>query len=298
MAFDGRRVFVLGGKLSPGAQADEAKLIHVLDTKHLDYPEPDSDAVNPSEKTTQLVPKSSVNPFQKVTPEELDPFQKISREQNPSLNGLPSETFVAKTERDRRIAQLTDELALKSALLKQVAEEKKHARLEVHELQAKLDESLLSRDRAEADAAEAKKRAGLMQRGLQARLDELLLSRDQALEQAQSALRKATFRAAEANERSQPPCEHETELAEVHAKLEARESEFEAVRLRLMDAEAGWAKSKAEAHRLRAQSTAGLNTDTDVDQVVHGLMERVRAEMASRSWNEKSIESMECRNEG
>jgi hypothetical protein len=32
MAFDGRRVFVLGGKLSPGAQADEAKLIHVLDT--------------------------------------------------------------------------------------------------------------------------------------------------------------------------------------------------------------------------------------------------------------------------
>ncbi|KAN0116270.1 hypothetical protein V8E52_006095 [Russula decolorans] len=60
MAFDGRRVFVLGGKLSPGAQADEAKLIHVLDTKHLDYPEPDSDAVNPSEKTTQLVPKSLV----------------------------------------------------------------------------------------------------------------------------------------------------------------------------------------------------------------------------------------------
>jgi hypothetical protein len=32
MASDGRRVFVLGGALSPGAQADEARLIHVLDT--------------------------------------------------------------------------------------------------------------------------------------------------------------------------------------------------------------------------------------------------------------------------
>jgi hypothetical protein len=32
MASDGRSVFVLGGKLSPGAQVDEAKLIHILDT--------------------------------------------------------------------------------------------------------------------------------------------------------------------------------------------------------------------------------------------------------------------------
>ncbi|KAI0283616.1 hypothetical protein BGY98DRAFT_950717 [Russula aff. rugulosa BPL654] len=32
MASDGRRVFLLGGKLSPGAQVDEAKPIHVLDT--------------------------------------------------------------------------------------------------------------------------------------------------------------------------------------------------------------------------------------------------------------------------
>ena len=32
MACDGTRVFVPGGKLSPGAQVDEAKLIHVLDT--------------------------------------------------------------------------------------------------------------------------------------------------------------------------------------------------------------------------------------------------------------------------
>jgi hypothetical protein len=37
--------------------------------------------------------------------------------------------LVAKTERDRRIAQLTDELALKSTLLEHAAEEKKRAGL-------------------------------------------------------------------------------------------------------------------------------------------------------------------------
>jgi len=32
MACDGTRVFVLGGDLSPRAQADESKLIHVFNT--------------------------------------------------------------------------------------------------------------------------------------------------------------------------------------------------------------------------------------------------------------------------
>jgi hypothetical protein len=178
-----------------------------------------------------------------------------------------SETLVAKAERDRRIAQLTDELALKNALLEQ----------------------------AEANAAEAKKRAGLEQRELQAKLGELLLSRDQALEQSQRTLQKVTFRAAEASERSQ------LELAEVHAKLDARESELAAVRLRLTDAD-GWANSKSEADTSRAgtQAAAGL-VNMDVDRVMWRLMERVRAveaEMASLRGNEKGIESMECRNEG
>jgi hypothetical protein len=71
-----------------------------------------------------------------------------------------------------------------------------------------------------------------------------------------------SFCAAEANDRSQPACEHEAELAGVHAKLEVRESELAAVRLQLTDAEDGWAKGKAEADTLRAQTAAGLvNTD-------------------------------------
>jgi hypothetical protein len=179
-----------------------------------------------------------------------------------------SETLVAKTELDRRIAQLTDELSLKSALLEQ----------------------------AEADAsAEAKKRAGLEQREPQAKPGKLLLSRDQALEQAQSALQKATFRAAEANER------HQRELAEMHAKLEARDSELAGIRLRLADTENGCAaKSKADVDTDRNQTATGL-VDTDDARVVHRLMERMRAmeaEIASQRWNDKSFEMMECRNEG
>ena len=270
--------------------------------------------------------------FQKATPEELDDptSQQIAREQNPSLNGLPSrstgasgrakcvpeedddgegsteteyyaklvapdapsgreiarledgrlielerqlsETLVVKTERDRRIAQLTDELALKSARLEQ----------------------------AEANAAEERKRARLELRELQEKLDESLLSCDQALEQAQSALQKAAFRAAETDERSQPICEHETVLAELLAKLEAKESELAAVRLRLADTENGCFESKSKADTCRTPTATGL-VNTDVDQVMHRLMERMRtmeAEMSLLRGNEKSIESMECRNEG
>ena len=188
-----------------------------------------------------------------------------------------SETLAAQTERDRRNAWLTDELAQKSALLEQ----------------------------AEAKAAEAKKRARPEQREQAealANLNKLLLSRDEALEQAkqaQGALKEATSRAAEANERSR------RELAEVHAKLEARESELAAVRLRLTDAEDGWAKSKAKADRLQTGTVASL-VDLNEDRFLCEDMEDIRvmgAELTSlksvkRKRNEKSIEEMERGNEG
>ena len=229
---------------------------------------------------------------------DVPSWKKIARSEDGrhiELERQLSEALVAKTERDRRIAQLTDLLALKNVLLEQAAEEKERAGLEQRELQAKFDELLLSRDEAEANVAEAKKRARLDQRELQAKLDELLLSRDQALEEAQNA-QKAVFRAAEANEKSQ------RELAEVHARLEARESELAAARLRLTDAEVGWAKSKAEADTMRAGTQGAANlVNMDVDRVMRRLMERVRsveAELTSLRGNEKSIGEMECRNEG
>jgi hypothetical protein len=88
------------------------------------------------------------------------------------------------------------------------------------------------------------------------------------LEQAQSALQKATSRAADADERSQPECEHETKLAEVRAELEGKKSKLEAVRLRLADAENCCTKSKPDADTLHTWTAAGL-VNTDVDQVMH-----------------------------
>jgi hypothetical protein len=176
-----------------------------------------------------------------------------------------SEVLAAQTERDRHITQLTDELAQKIALLEQ----------------------------AEANAAEEKKRAGLELCELQAKLDESLLSRDYAPDQAQSALRKASC-AAEANELSQ------REITEMRAELEARRSESAAFRLPLADTEDGCAKSKAEGDTCRTLTATGL-VDMDEDRIVHRLMERVRAmeaEIASLRRNEKSFEMMECRNEG
>jgi hypothetical protein len=193
-------------------------------------------------------------------------------------------------ERDQRLAQLTEELALKSSLL----------------------------ERAEANAAEATKRAGPEPREhadrllgqtslvehkdaelvkMRGKLDELILSRDRA----QSALQIATSRAAVADERSQRASEqYETELAEVRAELKAGRSELEAVRLRLTEAEIGWAKSKAEADTLRTLTTAGL-VGADEDRMTRGILERIRAmedEMASQRWSEKSFEALETRNEG
>ena len=191
-----------------------------------------------------------------------------------------SETHAAQIERNRQIAELTDQLVQKSTLLEQAeanaAQAKKRAGLEQRDLQAKLDKMLLSRDTEQRDQ--------------RARFDELLLSRDQALDEARSSLQKATL-ATEANERSQ------RELTEMRAELEVRKSESAAFRSRLPDMENDCAKGKAEADTYRNQTPTGFY-DTDEDRVVHRLMERIRAEMASRRWNEKSIEEMECRNEG
>ena len=182
-------------------------------------------------------------------------------------------SLAAQIERDQRISRLTEELALKSTLLEQseanAAEASKRARLELREHADRLLTQTSLVKQRDAELVD-------MQVRLDA-LDELLLSRDQQIGQ------------------------YEKELENVRAKLEANQSELEAVRLRLTDAEKGWTNSKAEADTIRAQTASG-SVNRDEDQVTRGLMERVRAieaEMASRPgrWNEKRIEEMECRNE-
>jgi hypothetical protein len=113
-----------------------------------------------------------------------------------------------------------------------------------------------------------------------------------ALEQAQQ---KATSRAADADERVRRAYESsEAELVEVRAELGVSKSELEAVRLRLTDAENGWAKSKREADTLRARTTAGL-ASTNEDRITRG---RIYAETASLWSNDKNSAVMQFRNEG
>lgn len=220
-----------------------------------------------------------------------------------------SVTLAAQTERDRRLAQLSDELALKSNLLEQAeanaAEatkrvgqlEETHVRVlrdhtDIQEQHSALDAEL--RDHADRLLAQTslveQKDAELL--NAQAQLRELLLSREQhvrALEQAQGALQKATARATEVDEQSQNTREqigqYETELAEVRSELEAKVSELDAVRLRLTDAENAWAKSREEADTFRALTTTSLGEllDThrdlkmDEDRITRGHAEHVQA---------------------
>jgi len=126
-------------------------------------------------------------------------------------------------ERDQRIAWLTEELA---ALKSGHADDRRLKRT-----------SLVKQIQREAELVDMQARLGEVQAKLDTH-DELLLSRDLQIGQ------------------------YEKELTNVRAKVEAKEFELEAVRLRL----------------------------GDQDQVVRRLMERmgaIEAEITSKWWNEK-----------
>jgi chromosome segregation ATPase len=200
--------------------------------------------------------------------------------------------------------------------------------------EAKLDESVVSRDQ---QVEQHEKELGNMRVKLEAKvseleavrlrladaekgrtsLDELVVSRDQQagqyekelgnvrakLEAKESELEAVLLRLADAEtsldelvvSHDQQIGQHEKELTNVRAKLEANESELEAIRLRLTDAEKGLTKSKAEADTLRAQNATG-SVNRDEDQVIRRLL-ALEVQVASKRWNEKSIGEMECRNE-
>jgi hypothetical protein len=266
MACDGTRVFVVGGALSGGTQVDEAKLIHVLDTSmysfrhficsafkpeytgHLDYPEPDSGAVNPSEKATQLAWKSSVgppmegqpqqpspssdthlahgaSPFQKATPEELDTTsQQNSREQNLSLDGLSSRLPLRPTGasgRPRRVPEEDDDGEDSAEHhTKLVAPDapsgKKIARSEdgrLIELERQLSETLDELILKSALLEQAEANAAKVEKHAGLELRELQAKLDESLLSRDHALEKAEANAAEEKKRA------ELELREMQAKL-------------------------------------------------------------------------------
>ena len=294
----------------------------------------DPNAVEPSEKTTQLPWKSSTGSwtpehphrptstsldaygarrdyhFQKATPDEFGRTTppRMTHERYPTSKSLPSQppcvdvssegevapfarseqerlleleqqlsaTLAAQSERDHRLAQLTDEFAWKSALLERAeaiaVEATKRAGLEPRE---QVDR-LLAQTSPRAEHADAE----LVE--MQAKLDELELSRDQHVHALEQQIGQ-----------------YETKLAEVHAELEASKFELEAVRFQHMDGKNRCAKSKAEADTLPSMTMSGL-ASTDEDQITRVLVERIRAmeaEIASLRWSEKDWDDMPTRNE-
>ncbi len=192
---------------------------------------------------------------------DVSPETEIARLEHERLVELErklSAMLAAQTMRDRRIAQLTDELAQNDALLKQ----------------------------SKANAVETKKRAGLEQREMQAKLDELLLSRDHVLQRAS--------RATEANERSQRELAEvraelkasKSELAAVHLRLKDAESGWAKNK-----AEADVSGASTAANLVNTNEDGVLRRLTE-------RMRTMEAEIASLRGNEKSFEMMECRNEG
>ena len=236
-----------------------------------------------------------------------------------------STSLAAQTERDRRIALLTEELTLKSAQLEQVkanaAEAARRAELERRE---HADQLLLQTSQVEQRGAELVYVQAEL-RNTEDQLDELVVSRHQQvgqyekeltnvrakLEAKESELETVRLRLVDAEKgrtsldelveyHNRQVGQYERELADVRAKLQEKESDLEAVRLRLTDAEKDLTKSKAEADSLRAQIATG-SMNRDEVQATRRLTERLRAledEVASKRWNEKRIEEMECRNEG
>jgi chromosome segregation ATPase len=332
----------------------------VESTEHFKYPEPECNAVNPDEKTTQLPRKSSTGPSTQEQPQhpkssssDATRVQKASPavsgrptslqiidEQNPKFSAphssserevtkleLERRLSVSLSERGHRIAQLTDELALNSAILEQAeANAVETARRAGSELREYMDgQRLVWTSMVKQRDAELVDIQARLARDMQAKFDEMLLSRDQQIGRHEGELAsvRAKLEATQANEsefrlrladaekgwtslnelavsRDLQVGQLEKELTDMRAKLDAKESELEAVRSRLTDAEMVLIKSKAEADTLRAKNATG-SMNIDDDQVIRGLMERMRAieaEVASKRWNVKSIEEMECRNEG
>ena len=93
-------------------------------------------------------PRDIVGHHGKLVAPDVSPEKEIARSEDERLVELERKlaaVLATQTERDRPIAQLTDELAQNSV---NATEEKKRAGLEQRQIQAKLDELLLSHDHA------------------------------------------------------------------------------------------------------------------------------------------------------
>ncbi|KAH9937238.1 uncharacterized protein B0H18DRAFT_1113097 [Fomitopsis serialis] len=123
-------------------------------------------------------------------------------------------------------------------------------------------------------------------------LKELLFSHEQhirALEQARAAMEAASARASEVDRQHVHAREQagqlEADLADLRGELEARTTEVENARVRILELENSWAKSREESDALRAVTTGSLgelldshrDLKSDEDRLTRGHAEKVEA---------------------
>jgi chromosome segregation ATPase len=250
--------------------------------------------------------RAKVAALEAAAPEDL---VRVERDRLVILERQLSSMLAERAEKDKKIGELSDSLALTTTLLEQAEtraidaskradlledshEEKLRELTDLQErhilLEAALREHadrLLSQssqlEQKEADLANA-----------QGQVEELSVSKEQhvrALEQARVALQSASTRAEEVDtkhkESQDRSAQLESDLAEMKGDLETKTAELESLRARLADVENSWAQSREEADAFRALTTGSLgelldshrDLKTDEERIVRGHAEKVSA---------------------
>ncbi|KAL4241731.1 hypothetical protein ABKN59_000783 [Abortiporus biennis] len=234
---------------------------------------------------------------------------RLDRERIAGLERQISSMSTEQDERDRRIQELSDSLALQTTLLEQAEARAEDASRKADLLSETQERSTQShntlRDKynvLEATVREQTEKI-LAQTSFieqseadhmksQAQLDELMRSRDQhvrALDQARTALQAASTRADEVDSQYARARDQisqlDSDLAELRGELEQRNSEIDAARVRIADLENSWAKSREEADAFRALTTGSLgelldshrDLKSDEDRAARGHAEKISA---------------------
>jgi len=250
--------------------------------------------------------RAKVAALEAAAPEEL---VRVERDRLVILERQLSSMLAERAEKDRKIGELSDSLALTTTLLEQAearaVDASKRADLLEDSHEEKLREHAELQDRhilLEAALREhADRLLGLSSQleqkeadlvNAQSQVEELSLSKEQhvrALDQARIALQSTSTRADEVDAKHKElrdrSAQLEGDLADTKGELEAKTTEVETLRARLADVENSWAQSREEADAFRALTTGSLgelldshrDLKTDEERVVKGHAEKVAA---------------------
>jgi len=250
--------------------------------------------------------RAKVAALEAAAPEEL---VRVERDRLVILERQLSSMLTERAEKDRKIGELSDSLALTTTLLEQAEaravdaskradlledshEEKLRDHADLQERHILLEAALREHaDRLLSQSSQLEQKEAEFA-NVESQVEELSLSKEQhvrALDQARTALQSTSTRAEEVDgkykESRDRSAQLESDLAEMKGELESKTSEVETLRARLVDVENSWAQSRKEADAFRALTTGSLgelldshrDLKTDEERVVRGHAEKVGA---------------------